>query len=149
MESTQTMTRITKTKKTDDRRRPDRVASQVLEELSRALVRDLSDPRLVNVTLTKAEATPDLQQIFVGVRALTDDAKYTRSKAAAVVLTRAEGGLRRTLGEKLVLRRVPRLQFNVDVGFEQAAHFAQVMDEVSREVKSLAARPQDPDKSGE
>ena len=57
-----------------------RVAERVREEIARALARDLSDPRLEHVVVTRVEVPDDLSlsRIFVRLAAGNDDARRAR-----------------------------------------------------------------------
>jgi len=91
--------------------RPDRVADQVRAEIAQLLAREVHDPGVGFVTVTRVQVTPDLQQARVFFTTLGDD-KARRSSARA--LERAAPFLRRQIGARLRLRRVPALIFVYD-----------------------------------
>jgi ribosome-binding factor A len=93
--------------------RPDRVGDQIRKEISELLAREVHDPGIGFVTLTDVQVTPDLQHARVLYTAL-GDANARRQTARA--LTRATPFLRRQIGQRLRLRRVPELQFTFDEG---------------------------------
>ncbi len=123
------------TTKPDDRRRPERVASSVKEEIATALRRDLDDPRLANVVLAHVHVTDDLSQAHIAVTVIGDDAKATRARAACQVLRGLEGGLRKRLASRLSMRRVPTLRFEVDSGREGASRLDGLLAEVALDLK--------------
>jgi ribosome-binding factor A len=123
------------TTKPDDRRRPERVASRVKEEISSALRRDLNDPRLANVVLSRVHVTDDLSLARIAVSVLGDDEKSTKARAAAKVLGTLEGGLRKRIASRLAMRRVPSLRFVIDADREEASRLDSLLDEVGRELK--------------
>jgi|SRR5688500_9616466 len=97
--------------------RPDRVGDQIRQELSELLSRGaVHDPGIGFITLTRVKVSPDLQLARVYYTTLGDDAAR---KQTAKALERATGFLRRHLGERVRLRRVPELQFQFD---ESVAH---------------------------
>ncbi len=114
-----------------DGRRPERVAEMVLRELSQLLMRDLKDPRLRGVTLTRVKMSDDLRhgRIFFshleGHLHAVESVKGFRS---------ASGFIRRQIGRALQLRYIPELDFEFDPGIENAAR----VDELLR-----ANRPKD------
>ena len=67
--------------------RPDRVADQIRHELATMLARDVHDPGIGFVTLTRVHVTPDLQQARVFYTSLGDD---TARRNAARALERNE-----------------------------------------------------------
>ncbi len=69
--------------------RPDRVADQIRSEVASMLARDVHDPGIGFVTITRVQVTPDLQHARIHYTALGDDkARADTAKAlgrAAVV----------------------------------------------------------------
>lgn len=91
--------------------RPDRVADQLRGELATMLTREVHDPGLGFVTLTRVQVSPDLQQARVMYTVLGDEkARQSSGKA----LERAAPFLRRQLGQRLRLKRAPELRFTYD-----------------------------------
>ena len=95
--------------------RPDRVADQIRGELAVLLAREVHDPGIGFVTLTRVQVSPDLQQARVYFTALgpTGEESKTR-KNSERALERAAPFLRRQIGSRLRLRRVPDLRFIYD-----------------------------------
>jgi ribosome-binding factor A len=91
--------------------RPDRVADQIRSELATLLAREVHDPGIGFVTLTRVQVSPDLQVARVMYTVL-GDAKARESCARA--LGRAATFLRRQIGSRLRLKRTPELRFVYD-----------------------------------
>jgi len=96
--------------------RPERIGEAVRDEISLMLAREVHDPGIGFVTLTRVKVTPDLQIARVYYTTLGDE-KAQRETAKA--LRRAAPFLRRQLGQKIRLRRVPEIEFHYD---ESIAH---------------------------
>src|SRR5438128_1001485 len=107
--------------------RPDRVADQVRSELAILLAREVRDPGIGFVTMTRVQVTPDLQQARVYYTALGDE-KERRSTARA--LERAVPFLRRQIGSRLRLKRVPELQFVYDESIAGQDRIEQLLNEI-------------------
>jgi ribosome-binding factor A len=122
-------------RKTDDRRRPERVASRVREELASLLTRELADPRLSLVVISRVHATDDLSMVRVGITTLDDDASQAHAKAAVKVLASITPSLRAKLAPRLGMRRVPVLQFVVATSADEAGRLDSLLAEVSHELK--------------
>ena len=75
--------------------RPDRVADQIRSELGLLLTREVHDPGIGFVTITRVQVSPDLQQARVFYTVLGDD-KARKNSARA--LERAIPFLRRQIG---------------------------------------------------
>jgi ribosome-binding factor A len=91
--------------------RPDRVADQIRSELATLLAREVHDPGIGFVTLTRVQVSPDLQVARV-LYTVLGDAKARESSARA--LGRAATFLRRQIGSRLRLKRAPELRFVYD-----------------------------------
>src|SRR6476646_10868995 len=91
--------------------RPDRVADQLRAELALLLTREVHDPGVGFVTLTRVQVSADLQTARVYFTTLGDEAARRRSGQA---LERAAPFLRRQIGARLRLKRTPELRFFYD-----------------------------------
>jgi ribosome-binding factor A len=87
------------------------VADQIRGELGQLLAREVHDPGIGFVTITRVQVTPDLQHARVFFTALGDERTRRQSDRA---LHRAIPFLRRQIGSRLRLRRVPELEFIYD-----------------------------------
>lgn len=91
--------------------RQQRTAGQIRNILSELVLRELSDPRLQDLTFTDVKIDRELQYADVYVAALGDD---TRREEVMAALEGATGFLRRELASRLRLRTVPYLHFHWD-----------------------------------
>jgi ribosome-binding factor A len=115
--------------------RPQKVAEQIRIELSQLLARDVHDPGIGFITLTRVSVTPDLQLARVYYSSLGDAQAQKETDKA---LHRASPFLRRQVAQRIRLRRVPELEFFYD---KSVAHQDRV-EQILRELKTEAdARP--------
>jgi ribosome-binding factor A len=91
--------------------RTDRLDSQIRAELMQIFQREMADPRVGFATVTRVDTAPDLTLARVWVSVYGPDADQGKTIGA---LTDAAGWLRRRLGERLHIRKVPRLEFRAD-----------------------------------
>jgi ribosome-binding factor A len=124
--------------------RPDRVADQVRGEIASLLSRDVHDPGIGFVTITRVQISPDLQQARVFYTSLGDDkARATTDRA----LHRAAPFLRRQIGARLRLRRVPELRFTYDASVAGQDRIEQILNDLHRDDEARRAveehRPDD------
>jgi ribosome-binding factor A len=110
--------------------RPDRIADQIRSELAQLLAREVHDPGVGFLTLTYVKVTPDLQLARVYYTSL-GDANAQRESAKA--LKRAGPFLRRQLGQRLRLRRVPELEFFYDESIARQDRIEQILQELKTE----------------
>ncbi len=107
--------------------RPDRVADQLRSELALLLTREVHDPGIGFVTLTRVHVSPDLQQARVMYTVLGDEKARTTSAKA---LERAAPFLRRQIGQRLRLKRSPELRFTYDGSVAGQDRIEQLLNEL-------------------
>jgi ribosome-binding factor A len=107
--------------------RPDRVADQLRSELAMMLAREVHDPGIGFVTLTRVHVTPDLQQARVMYTALGDDKARVKTAKA---LERAAPFLRRQIGARLRLKRAPEFKFVYDESVAGQDRIEQILSEL-------------------
>ncbi len=110
--------------------RPQKVAEQIRIELSQLLARDVHDPGVGFITLTKVSVTPDLQLARVYYTSLGDE-RGLRETAKA--LQRALPFLRRQIAQRVRLRRVPEIEFFYDKSVAQHDRVEQILQELKAE----------------
>lgn len=93
-----------------------RVGERIQTILSQLLRKDVSDPRLHNITITEVKLDPELMFADVYVNALGDE---SREKEVMTGLKSASGFLRREVGKRLQIRNTPELHFHWDVTLER------------------------------
>jgi ribosome-binding factor A len=106
-----------------------------LQELIRAkvatmMIRDVSDPRLGMVTITKVRLSRDLETCVVSWSTLDEGPKRKRTEAA---LESARGYVRREVAAILNTRKAPRIDFAFDPSVEGAARVSDLIDRAARE----------------
>jgi len=107
--------------------RPDRVADQIRSELALLLTREVHDPGIGFVTLTRVQMSPDLQSAHVQYTVLGDEkAKASCAKA----LERATPFLRRQIGSRLRLKRTPELHFLYDDSIAGQDRIEQILNQL-------------------
>jgi ribosome-binding factor A len=105
--------------------RLDRLRDQIRSEVAVVTSEDLRDPRIGFVTVTRVEITADLQHARIWVSVLGDVSAQERTIEG---LGSATAYIRRELGHRLRLRRVPELSFVLDRGPEESIHVEEVLE---------------------
>jgi ribosome-binding factor A len=111
--------------------RPDRVADQIRAEVSSMIARDLHDPGLGFITITRVQVSPDLQHARIYYTSLGDPAARKETSRA---LERAASFMRRQLGQRLRLRRTPELNFMFDESVEQQDRIERLLQNLKEEL---------------
>ncbi|OGL64210.1 MAG: ribosome-binding factor A [Candidatus Tectomicrobia bacterium RIFCSPLOWO2_12_FULL_69_37] len=94
-----------------------RVAELIHAELSSLLLKEVKDPRVKNVVITRVEVSRDMRLATAHFSRYGEGRGSEEEIAEGLIgLDRAVGFLRAKLGERLELRVVPNLRFLVDRG---------------------------------
>ncbi len=109
--------------------RPDRVAEAIKNELSVLLLREVRDPRLARVSISRVVMSPDLKlaKIFFLVPA------GTGHKAAVKGMERARGFFRTHLARTLNLRYTPALTFFYDSSNDEIERIEELLHRLEQE----------------
>lgn len=109
-------------------RRMERLNEQFRRELTEILRGEAKDPRVASVTLTAVRVASDLSFARVFVAPVTEQ---QANDEALTGLRVASPFLRRELGARMHVRRVPELRFEIDESLEHARRIEQLLHEVS------------------
>ncbi len=94
----------------------ERVSGRIRKILSILIAREISDPRLIGITVTDVEIDAELMYAKIYVNALGEE---EREAEILMALQHAKGFLRRQLAARLQLRRAPDLGFKWDASLER------------------------------
>src|SRR5438477_12750789 len=105
--------------------RTDRIDELFRQEIGKILAREVADPRIGFATVTDVETTADLShaRVWVSVIGQPDD---RRSTLAA--LEHAMPFIRRELGKRLRLRRIPEFSVRPDESIERGSRVMQLIN---------------------
>jgi ribosome-binding factor A len=116
--------------------RPERVGEEIRQEMSLLLAREVHDPGLGFVTVTRVKVSPDLQQARVYYTLIGDDRARKDTERA---LERAKPFLRRQIGSRVRMRRVPELSFEFDRSVEHQDRIERILLDLAEERKAREA----------
>ena len=108
-------------------RRTLKAASAIREVVSSAILIDLQDPRVRDVTVTFVEVASDMRQAKVHVSVMGDEKKET---LALHGLQNAAGFLQSKIGERIDTRYIPKLTFVLDKGVKQSIEISRLLGEL-------------------
>jgi len=108
-------------------KRTERVAQLLKKEIAELLVTEVKDPRLGLVTVNRLELSKDLRYAKVYVGSLHEGAARVNVLQG---LESASGFIRRELGRRLELRRVPELIFRMDENVEHGVRISSLLREL-------------------
>ncbi len=110
-------------------KRSTRVAEAMREELARAVLFEVKDPRVKGVVVTSVRVTDDLREatVFFVVEGGADD---KRLREIGKGLASIAGFLRRGVTTALRLRHAPELTFEFDESIERGARIEKLLSEI-------------------
>ena len=92
-----------------------------------AILAELKDPRVRDVTVTYVEVSADLRHAKVHVSVMGDE---THQKLTLRGLQSAAGFLQAKIAERIEIRYTPKLSFLLDQGVKHSIAVAQILQEV-------------------
>jgi ribosome-binding factor A len=125
--------------------RPDRVGEAIRDELAQLIAREVHDPGIGFITLTRVKVSPDLQLARVYYTMMGDEKARRETDKA---LKRATPFLRRQLGQRIRLRRVPEIAFFYDDSIAHQDRIEQILQELKAEADARVG-PDGPDDNGD
>jgi ribosome-binding factor A len=122
-------------------RRTQKAAEAVREVVGMAILTDLKDPRIRDVTVTYVEVSPDMRQAKVHVSVMGDETKQQLSLRG---LQNAAGFLQTKVAKRIDTRYTPRLVFVLDLGVKHSIEISRILQNVLPAPPVDEAEPPDP-----
>jgi ribosome-binding factor A len=122
--------------------RQKRVADRLQVEISELFQREMNDPRLQLVTVTRVVIDRELEYANVFVSTMGDE---TRQAEVLAILKGAHGFIRREVGRRVKLRRTPEIIFHWDPAPEKGEQVEQLLDQLRAQSQASAAPETEPD----
>lgn len=110
-------------------RRPERFAETLREEIGEIVGYELSDPRLLSVTVTEVSLSDDMRDAKVYV---TVDGSEAEIRSAMSALQKAATYVRQQLVLSMELRHAPHLHFVRDTVGERAARIEELLGGIAK-----------------
>ena len=108
-------------------RRVLKAAEAVREVVGMAILADLKDPRIQNVTVTHVEVSPDMRQAKVYVSVMGDEKAQQLSLHG---LQSSAGYLQQKIAKRIDTRYTPRIMFELDMGVKKSIAIARLLEDV-------------------
>src|ERR1700745_1767482 len=108
-------------------RRIQKAAEAIREVVGMAILADLKDPRIRDVTVTYVEVSPDMRQAKIHVSVMGDE---TKQKLTLRGLQNSAGFLQSKVAKRIDTRYTPRLAFVLDLGVKRSIEIAQILQSV-------------------
>ena len=108
-------------------RRVLKAAEAIREVVGMAILADLKDPRIHDVTVTHVEVSPDMLQAKVHVSVMGSE---QAQKLCLHGLQSAAGYLQQKVAKRIDTRYTPRITFELDMGVKKSIAIAKLLDDV-------------------
>ena len=108
-------------------RRVLKAAEAIREVVSMAILADLKDPRIENVTVTYVEVSGDMRQAKVHVSVMGDE---TKQQLCLHGLRNAAGFLQKKVSKRIDTRYTPRIHFELDMGIKKSIEVTRILNDV-------------------
>jgi ribosome-binding factor A len=108
--------------------RTERIDELLRQEIGRALEREVTDPRIGFVTVTKVETVPDLSRARVWVSIIGSDEER---KLTLTALRSAMPFIRHGLNTKIRIRRIPELDVREDDSVQRGSRVLKIINDLN------------------
>lgn len=115
-----------------------KAAEAIREVVSMAILTELRDPRVKNVTVLGVELSPDMREAKVAVSIMGND---SQQRTALKGLQNSSGFLQTKIAERIDTRYTPRLTFVIDEGVKKSVAVQQILEQIARERQTDAEQP--------
>jgi len=120
--------------------RTERVDELLRQEIGALLAREVADPRIGFATITEVETSPDLGHAKVWVSVIGQEGDRDETLRA---LADAMPFIRRELGKRLRIRRIPALHIRLDDSAERGTRLLHLLSELEAGVDPTEIEPFD------
>ena len=107
-----------------------KAAEAIREVVATAVLTEIRDPRVRDVTVLSVEVAPDMREAKVSVSVMGDEKQKQLSLRG---LQNSAGFLQSKIAARLDTRYTPRLQFEIDRGQENAQVVGEILARIRRE----------------
>jgi len=114
-----------------------KAAEAIREVVSMAIITELRDPRVQNVTVVGVEVTPDMREAKVIVSIMGNEAQQ---RTVLKGLQNSVGFLQSKIADRIETRYIPRLSFVVDDGVKKSVAVQQILEQIAKERESKCSR---------
>lgn len=102
----------------------------IREVVSMAILTELRDPRVKNVTVLGVEVAPDMREAKVVVSIMGNKAQQSTSLRG---LQNSAGFLQSKISERIDTRYIPKLTFVLDDGVKKSMAVSQILEQIKAE----------------
>ena len=116
-----------------------KAAEAIREVVASAILTEIRDPRVQDVTVIGVEVTPDMREATISVSVMGDE---TQKQLSLRGLQNSAGFLQSKFANRIDTRYTPRLQFELNRGMENAMVVGDILGKIHREHQDPSESPQ-------
>ena len=105
-----------------------RVNTLMKKELGQILLREIEAPEGAFMTLTRVDASPNLQQAKVYISVMPED----KANVVLKMLSQNIYDVQQILNERLKMRPVPKIKWVLETGTSEAQRIEELLDEIKK-----------------
>ena len=126
-------------------RRTLKAAEAIREVVSMAILTEIKDPRVSDVTVTRVEVSGDMREAKVYVTVMGNE---TKQELCMRGLRSARGFLQQRISSRIDTRYTPRIEFRMDKGEANATEVNRIFEKIASE-RADETSPAETEKSDE
>jgi ribosome-binding factor A len=107
-----------------------KAAEAIRGVVSMAILTELRDPRVQNVTVVGVEVTPDMREAKVIVSVMGSEAQQ---RTVLKGLQNSVGFLQSKIADRIETRYIPRLSFVIDDGVKKSVAVQQILEQIAKD----------------
>ncbi len=111
-------------------RRMLKAAEAIREVVASAILTEIRDPRVQDVTVIGVEVSPDMREAKVSVSVMGDE---SQKQLSLLGLQNSAGFLQSKIAHRIDTRYTPRLQFELNRGMDNASVIGDLLGKIHRE----------------
>ena len=112
-----------------------KAAEAIREVVASAILTELRDPRVRDVTVVGVQVSPDMREAKVAVSVMGNEQQQQLSLRG---LQNSAGFLQSKIAKRIETRNTPRLQFVIDKGIQHSLEVGEILARLKRERDELA-----------
>ncbi len=113
----------------------------IREVVAMAILTEIRDPRVKNITVIGVEVAPDMREAKVLISIMGSESQQATSLRG---LQNSAGFLQAKIAERIDTRYTPKLKFVADAGVKKSLAVAQILDQIALEKQKSEAATEKP-----
>lgn len=115
-----------------------KAAEAIREVVASAILTEIRDPRVRDVTVVGVDVTPDMREATVSVSIMGDE---TQKQLSLRGLQNSAGFLQSKIARRIDSRYTPKLQFELNRGMENAMTISEILGKIREEEQETGDPP--------